>query len=458
MPDDLEKPLNAEATPEKNDSKFGGAYLTPVTYVSETYSTANFYEIEFWERERHSWGQVAFSVQHRSRLRRRAEEKVDTIEYVAQVLLSKDGLLAAELRQGAAESDAHALRVMSIHLNSFLSVLNLGGFYFSPISEKEINHIAFEADTIALTGGGGDAYSMTTLDRATERFVTPARSGFIMPKVGLQVLSPREIQDAYALGREVADKLSLADDELSLMLLAYDHFSKHRWSAALLLGWTFCEILIDRIWKEKVIGPATRTDGPDRGRRLAGTVYTAAIRLEFLYQGGILTQDAYTTLSRIRTLRNDFMHRGIDVGPREASDITPVFRFLIGVASGVEPNVKGMGWTRAGGWVESKIEAAKPTQSAPEETSGDMVVVLVKSCPVRLVDLLVLGGLLPSKQQARKRIQGGAIRIDGQKYTDPTFELTSDAFTDSGIVVQVGKQAQNRRLYKLAAGTEDESG
>jgi hypothetical protein len=92
------------------------------------------------------------------------------------------------------------------------------------------------------------------------------------------------------------------------------------------------------------------------------------------------------------------MHREIEVGPREASNITPMFRFSICVASGVEPNVEGMGWTRSGGWVESKIEAAKPTQSAPEETSGDMAVVLVESCPVSLVDLLVLGGLLPSKK------------------------------------------------------------
>ncbi len=61
---------------------------------------------------------------------------------------------------------------------------------------------------------------------------------------------------------------------------------------------------------------------------------------------------------------------------------------------------------------------------------------------VNVVDLLVEAGLAPSKSQARRLIDQGGVRIDGEPVSD--VDLTVDV--EEGIVVQVGK----RRFARLA--------
>jgi tyrosyl-tRNA synthetase len=59
-----------------------------------------------------------------------------------------------------------------------------------------------------------------------------------------------------------------------------------------------------------------------------------------------------------------------------------------------------------------------------------------------VVDLLVEAGLAPTKSQARRLIQQGGVRLDGEPVTD--IELTVKV--EEGVVVQVGK----RRYVRLA--------
>ncbi len=54
--------------------------------------------------------------------------------------------------------------------------------------------------------------------------------------------------------------------------------------------------------------------------------------------------------------------------------------------------------------------------------------------PTALVELLVGAGLAPSKGEARRLIEGGGVRVDGEKATLATM------LTPSGQVVQVGKR------------------
>jgi tyrosyl-tRNA synthetase len=61
---------------------------------------------------------------------------------------------------------------------------------------------------------------------------------------------------------------------------------------------------------------------------------------------------------------------------------------------------------------------------------------------INVVDLLVEAGLAPSKSQARRLIDQGGVRIDGEAVSD--VELSIDV--EEGIVVQVGK----RRFVQLA--------
>lgn len=64
---------------------------------------------------------------------------------------------------------------------------------------------------------------------------------------------------------------------------------------------------------------------------------------------------------------------------------------------------------------------------------------------VNVIDLLVEAGLAPSKSQARRLIDQGGVRIDGEPVGD--IDLTVEV--EEGIVVQVGK----RRFVQLARDT-----
>jgi tyrosyl-tRNA synthetase len=59
-----------------------------------------------------------------------------------------------------------------------------------------------------------------------------------------------------------------------------------------------------------------------------------------------------------------------------------------------------------------------------------------------VVDLLVEAGLAPSKSQARRLIDQGGVRIDGEAVSDIDFTVE----VEEGTVVQVGK----RRFAQLA--------
>jgi len=65
------------------------------------------------------------------------------------------------------------------------------------------------------------------------------------------------------------------------------------------------------------------------------------------------------------------------------------------------------------------------------------------SYPVKLSYILRESGLCKSAAEARRQIQGGAVRLDGQKVEDPDLEF-ANASELAGRVLQVGKKAFRR--------------
>ena len=57
-----------------------------------------------------------------------------------------------------------------------------------------------------------------------------------------------------------------------------------------------------------------------------------------------------------------------------------------------------------------------------------------------LVNLMAGTGLFPSKKEARRLIEQGSVKIDGDKQTDPQTELSQAAVTAAGTVIQAGKR------------------
>ncbi len=97
-------------------------------------------------------------------------------------------------------------------------------------------------------------------------------------------------------------------------------------------------------------------------------------------------------------------------------------------------------------------EAARAAASAAVQAfgAGDdwsaVPQVTVATPNVRLVDLLVDPAVaaFPSKRQARERISGGAVKLDGEPCREPDRELRAEQFTDQCVRLQVGKKLRLR--------------
>ena len=62
---------------------------------------------------------------------------------------------------------------------------------------------------------------------------------------------------------------------------------------------------------------------------------------------------------------------------------------------------------------------------------------------ITVADLLVAGGLAPSKGEAKRLIQQGGIMVNDAKVTDFGATLSQDAFAD-GVIVKKGKKIYHR--------------
>jgi tyrosyl-tRNA synthetase len=65
---------------------------------------------------------------------------------------------------------------------------------------------------------------------------------------------------------------------------------------------------------------------------------------------------------------------------------------------------------------------------------------------MRLVDLVVDPAIaaFPSKRQARERIEGGGVKLDGIAVKTPDFEVRADAYPDRTVRLQAGKKLRLR--------------
>ena len=77
--------------------------------------------------------------------------------------------------------------------------------------------------------------------------------------------------------------------------------------------------------------------------------------------------------------------------------------------------------------------------SVPEAFLSDV------NFPAKAFYLLSAIGLCSSSSEARRQIKGGAVRLDGEKITDPNLEFTDSSLL-MGKVLQVGKKTFRRLM------------
>ena len=331
-------------------TEIGGQYLHPITFISNTYKNFDFNETNFWKNEQKTWGDNVVQFEHSSYP---PIQRFKSSGFSSKILISKDGLIASELPEKVA-SDEEALIILSHHINSFLGLINLGGIFFFPFSEKEISHIELKGMAISLVSGCGDPYSQTNLKRALYRY--PKQIPYILGTplidfdwVGMRIIKKSEIDDAFSLGKEIISSEHFGRDAQILALAAYKEYTLHNWNSALVLSWTFIEMLIEELWKKEMI-ENVNTEEIGKKKRLKR--YTSAIKIEVLYTKSIIDIDAYVKLNQLRKLRNDFIHEGKFITESDTNIFFEIVNIIIEITTGKKPLFNNPGWTRSGGWIE----------------------------------------------------------------------------------------------------------
>jgi tyrosyl-tRNA synthetase len=90
------------------------------------------------------------------------------------------------------------------------------------------------------------------------------------------------------------------------------------------------------------------------------------------------------------------------------------------------------------GWDEAE-RAADEFDSVfrDKELPSEMDEITVPFPSTDAVDMLISSGLISSKGEARRLIEQGGLKVDGEKISDPKAEI---AVTEKGIVIQAGKR------------------
>lgn len=67
---------------------------------------------------------------------------------------------------------------------------------------------------------------------------------------------------------------------------------------------------------------------------------------------------------------------------------------------------------------------------------------------IDILTLLSVGGLVPSKSEARRAVQQGGVAVDGEKVTDIHVEFEATAFSGDGMVLKKGKKNFRKIILK----------
>lgn len=133
------------------------------------------------------------------------------------------------------------------------------------------------------------------------------------------IITKSDYLSHHAAGHAVSEKLPEAFS--TVFLPSCTAFSSEEWERALILGWTSIELIIEAIWRLKVVSNIHVAGISEQRRKKFlsdSRTWSSSTRIELLWQIGFLTDEIYALVDRARAARNAFIHSAKVCSPEDA--------------------------------------------------------------------------------------------------------------------------------------------
>lgn len=239
------------------------------------------------------------------------------------MIIARDGALALpplpELRSDQATVE---------FFNRCLAALLLGGIYCEAINLDGLD-LGYVIDWKYVRSQQDGA-------SATNRFHKHIRYRNASALESIHLYKPRSVafsalDSAMKTGLATLKRLQPMRGEY--LLRGTTGMARRDWGSALANLWIVIEQLLEALWTREVVEPARALDSSKarKDQLNDNRAWSAATRIEMLYQKGVFDLATLTALSKARKSRNDLAHRGEHPSENDANACYHGIRSLIGL-------------------------------------------------------------------------------------------------------------------------------
>lgn len=212
-------------------------------------------------------------------------------------------------------------------VNRILASVFLGGIYVESISPLDVSRGSMNVT-------GYYRHSSTHSSNSDfHRAIGECDAGSL---ASIRLLDPEimeadQLISAYNYGHKVLAKLPTLSP--SLFIGAFTYYKNHQLREALAHAWIGVEQILEFIWRETVVEDAKSVNIPKRRKFIESQQWNSAHKIEMLYQQGFIQEELYSSLSKARFARNDFIHKGVTPSYEESHLALMSLIILVEVAS-----------------------------------------------------------------------------------------------------------------------------
>jgi len=127
----------------------------------------------------------------------------------------------------------------------------------------------------------------------------------------------------YLLHHSIGYKLrkQLPEGFSAVFLPSCTAFSCEKWERALILGWTSIELIIEEMWRQRVVSKSYVSGITKRRRKeflSDSRTWSSSTKIELLWQIGSIPDEIYSLVDKARVARNSFIHSAKTCTPEDA--------------------------------------------------------------------------------------------------------------------------------------------